>query len=163
MTTTRRNALGALTAAAAAASRLWAASRTGMGVAATCYMTAWRPRDTHDFLEHCQALGAGGIQASLISTNPEYVKKLRARAELAGMYLEFMIGLPKEDTSAFEATVKAAKEAGGLCVRANCLPGRRYETFSTLPDWQQFITDSKRAIDRALPIMEKHRIPLALE
>src|SRR6266403_2672642 len=88
--------------AAAAASRAWAVPRTRMGIATTCYMTVWRPKDTYEFLEHCQALGAGGIQASLSSTDPAYLKKLRSRAEQAGMYLEFMIGLPKQDTSAFE-------------------------------------------------------------
>ena len=152
-----------LASAAAAASPVWAVPRTQMGIATTCYMTAWRPKDTYEFLEHCQALGAGGIQASLASTDPAYLKKLRARAEQAGMYLEFMIGLPKEDTSAFEATVKAAKEAGGLCVRANCLPGRRYETFTALDEWQRLNVEAHKAIDRALPIVEKHGIPLALE
>jgi sugar phosphate isomerase/epimerase len=133
-----------------------------MGIATTCYVTA-RPKDTYEFLERCQALGAGGIQATLASTDPAYIKKLRARAEQAGMYLEFMIGLPKEDTSAFEATVKAAKEAGGLCVRANCLPGRRYETFTALEEWQRLNAQAHRAIDRALRVVEKHGIPLALE
>ena len=69
-----------LASAAAAASPVWAVPRTQMGIATTCYMTAWRPKDTYEFLEHCQALGAGGIQASLASTDPAYVKKLRARA-----------------------------------------------------------------------------------
>jgi len=149
--------------AAAAASPLLAMPRSEMGVASTCYMTAWRPRDTYEFLEHCQALGAAGIQAFLSSTDAEYVKKLRARAERAGMYLEFMIAMPKQDTSAFEATVKAAKEAGGLCVRANCMPGRRYENIATLDEWRKLNVEARQAIDRALPIVEKHGIPLALE
>jgi sugar phosphate isomerase/epimerase len=152
-----------LSAAASAASPLWAVPRTQMGIATTCYMTVWRPKDTYEFLEHCDALGAGGIQASLSSTDPAYIKKLRSRAEQAGMYLEFMIGLPKADTSAFEAMVKAAKEAGGLCVRANSLPGRRYETFASLEEWKRLNADAQKAIDRALPIVEKHGIPLALE
>src|SRR2546430_2238541 len=152
-----------LASAAAAASPAWAVPRTRMGIATTCYLTAWRPKDTYEFLEHCQALGAGGIQASLASTDPAYVKKLRARAEQTEMYLEFMIGLPKEDTSAFDATVKAAKEAGGLCLRANCLPGRRYEIFTALEEWQRLNTEAHRAIDRALRVVEKHGIPLALE
>src|ERR1022692_3700829 len=117
---TRRQFL--LASAAATASTARAVPRSGMGIASTCYMTAWRPRDTYEFLEHCQALGAGGIQATLSSTDPAYVRRLRSRAEQAGMYLEFMIGMPKEDTSPFEATLKAAKEAGGLCARANCMP-----------------------------------------
>jgi sugar phosphate isomerase/epimerase len=152
-----------LTSLAAAARPLWAMPRCEMGVATTCYMTVWRPSDTYEFLEHCQALGAGGIQAFLSSTDAGYVKKLRARAEQAGMYLEFMIAMPKEDTSAFEATVKAAKEAGGLCVRANCMPGRRYENIDTLEEWRRLNVEARKAIDRALPIVEKHGIPLALE
>src|SRR5260221_11862672 len=91
-----------LLASAAAASPVWAVPRTQLGIATTCYLTAWRPKDTYEFLEHCQALGAGGIQATLTSTDPANVKKLRARAEQAGMYLEFMIGLPKDATSASE-------------------------------------------------------------
>jgi sugar phosphate isomerase/epimerase len=79
------------------------------------------------------------------------------------MYLEFMIGMPKQDTSAFEAAVKAAKSAGGVCVRANCLPGRRYETFSDLTEWQRLNVEAHEAIDRALPIVEKHGMALALE
>ena len=126
-----------LASAGAAASPVWAVPRTQMGIATTCYLTVWRPKDTYEFLEHCEGLGAGGIQASLASTDPAYVKKLRTRAEQAGMYLEFMIGLPKEDTLAFEATVRAAKEAGALCLRANCLPGRRYETFTALEGWRR--------------------------
>ena len=59
-----------LLASAAVASPSWAMPCTKMGIAATCYMTAWRPKDTYEFLEHCQALGAGGIQVSLASTDP---------------------------------------------------------------------------------------------
>lgn len=134
-----------------------------MGIASTCYMTAWRPRDTYAFLEHCDALGAGGIQAFLSSTDPAYARKLRARAEKAGMYLEFMIGMPGEDTSAFEAAVKAAREAGGLCVRANCMPGRRYENIASLEEWKRRDAEARQAIGRALPIVEKYGIPLAIE
>ena len=123
-----------LLAAAAVASPLRAAPRTQMGVATTCYLTAWRPRDTFEFLEHCQGLGAGGIQANLSSTEPAYLARLRDRAGQAGMYLEVMIGLPREDAAAFERTVVAAKEVGALCVRAACLGSRRYETFTALDD-----------------------------
>ena len=152
-----------LASAAAAVSPALAARRSQMGIASTCYMTVWRPRDTYEFLQHCQALGAGGIQAFLSSTDPAYVKKLRSRAEEAGLFLEFMIGMPKEDTAAFEATVKAAKEAGGLCVRANTMPGRRYESIDTLEEWKRLDAAARKAIDRALPIVERHGIPLAIE
>ncbi|MEO7650461.1 MAG: TIM barrel protein [Bryobacteraceae bacterium] len=158
MVPTRRTAVGVLMAAPALA-----ATRSAMGVATTCYLTAWRPRDTYEFLEHCIALGAGGIQASLSSTDPAFVRKLRGRLEKEGMYFEAMAGLPKQDAGDFEHTVVAAKQAGALCIRSACLSGRRYETFHSVQDWQRFITDSRAAIARALPIVEKHRLPLALE
>ncbi|MGH9659427.1 MAG: sugar phosphate isomerase/epimerase family protein, partial [Bryobacteraceae bacterium] len=159
--TTRRRAL--LYGLGAAAARLAAAPRTGMGIATTSYMTVWRPKDTLEFLEHCHTLGAGGIQAALASTEAAYLKQLRRRLDETGMYLEVMIGLPRAGAEMFERTVAAAKEAGAICVRAACLGGRRYETFGTLTDWQRFVTDSRDAVSRALSIVEKHKLPLALE
>ncbi|HZT33714.1 MAG TPA: TIM barrel protein [Bryobacteraceae bacterium] len=156
---TRRNLL--LTAAAAA--RLGAAPRSKMGVATTSYMTFRRPRDTYEFLEHVHELGGAGIQAPLTSLDPADLKKLRARAEEWGMYLEVMAPLPKEDAAAFERYAAAAKEAGAACLRTGCLGGRRYETFSALSEWQEFVARSRESIERALPVLERHRIPMGLE
>ncbi len=161
---TRRELLKSAAAVLAAASQARAVPRTQMGVATTCYLTVWRPRDSYEFLEHCIGLGAGGAQLGLSSMEPSEIKKLRSRAERAGMYLEVFIGLPKKaDDEAFEKTLAAAKEAGALCVRAACLGGRRYETFSTLADWQTFVEQSHAAVDRAVRMAEKHKLPLALE
>ncbi len=154
---TRRSLLAAPLAALAAA------PRSKMGIATTSFMTVRRPRDTFEFLEYCDSLGAGGIQASLASLEPDYLKKLRARAEERGLYIEVMSGLPRQDAEAFEKTVAAAKEVGAICVRAACLGGRRYETFASLEDWRQFVTGSRVAIRRALTVLERHRMPLALE
>jgi sugar phosphate isomerase/epimerase len=83
--------------------------------------------------------------------------------EKLGMYLEIIIGLPQDDPAVFERTVVAAKEAGAICLRSACLNGRRYETFSTLDEWNRFVAGSKTRIARAVPILEKHRMPLGLE
>jgi len=153
-----------LLGAAAAATPAFGVPSTGMGIATTSLMTARRPHDTYEFLEYCHSLGAGGIQASLTSLEPEYVKKLRARAEQLGMYVEVMAALPKQDdTSKFEQTVRAAKDAGALCIRSAALGGRRYENFSDLPAWQAFVAQSRKAIDRAFVVAERERMPLALE
>ena len=153
-----------LLGAAAAATPAFGVPSTGMGIATTSLMTARRPHDTYEFLEYCHSLGAGGIQASLTSLEPEYVKKLRARAEQLGMYVEVMAALPKQDdTSKFEQTVRAAKDAGALCIRSAALGGRRYENFSDFPAWQAFVAQSKKAIDRAFVVAERERMPLALE
>ncbi len=134
-----------------------------MGIASTCYMTVWRPKDSIEFLEHCDALGAGGVQTFLSSPEPDYCHRFRARAEQAGMYVEVMVPLPKGDIAGFEQAIVAAKEAGADRVRAGALSGRRYESFPTLEDWKKFVADSHAAIERAVPVLERHKMPMALE
>lgn len=68
-----------------------------MAVATTCYMTERRFRDTMEFLEHANALGAGGIQAPLTGTTPDYLRKLRAALEQYGMWIEVRAGMPKSE------------------------------------------------------------------
>lgn len=133
-----------------------------MGIATTSFAIR-RPKDTIEFLDYCHSLGAGGVQAPLTSLDAAYVLNLRKRAESQGMYLEVMAALPKEDASSFENIVKAAKQAGALAIRSACLGSRRYETFSNLDEWKKFVSDSKAAIARAVPIVERHKIPLAIE
>ncbi len=149
---------------AAAAGTLSAAPRSKMGIAVTCYMSFGHPKDTYEFLEHANDLGAGGIQMPLTSKEPDYARKLRARAEQLGMYFEAIGSLPKKDNpGAFEQTVAAAKEAGALCLRVNCIPGRRYEAFTSLSDWRESVAQTRATIDAALRIIEKHQLPLAIE
>ena len=149
---------------AAAAGALAAEPRSKMGIAVTSYLSFGRPKDTLEFLEHANALGAGGIQMPLTSREPDYIRKLRARAEELGMYFEAIASLPAKDgASAFESTVAAAREAGALTIRVNCLPGRRYENFTNLADWEKAVAQSRENIDAALRIVEKHQVPLSIE
>lgn len=157
---TRRNFL--VVAAGSAAAGI-AQTRTRMGIATTSFMTVRRPKDTLEFLEYSYSLGAGGIQASLASFDPPYIRSLRKRADELGMYIELMIGLPKEGSDLFERTVAAAKELGAPVVRTACLGGRRYETFSTLDEWKTFVEKSRAALIKGISIAEKQRLPLAVE
>ncbi len=132
----------------------------GVGIATTSYLTAWRPRDTMTFLDHCHALGAAGIQAP-INGDPA---KIRARAAELGMYVEAMAPMPRNgSTEAFEQALKNAQAAGATALRAGLLAGRRYITFKTLAEWQQWETHSLASIEQALPLLDKYRIPLGLE
>jgi sugar phosphate isomerase/epimerase len=159
---TRRNFLVSA-AAASAASAFAAPARNTLGIATTSYMTVRRFRDTYEFLEHCGTLGAAGIQAALNSTEPEYLNKVRNRAEQLGMYIEVMAPMPKPDAEEFTRHVKAAKEVGAVAIRTGCLSGRRYETFATLEDWNKFAATSRASIARAVPIVEKLKMPMGLE
>jgi sugar phosphate isomerase/epimerase len=136
------------------------AMRCKLGIASTSYMTAWRPRDTFEFLEHCHALGAAGIQCAIHGD----VTRLRARAAELEMYVEAMVPLPHEgDTSAFEESLKTARAAGAVAVRSACLGTRRYETFKSLDQWHDFVTASNESVAAALPILDQYKIPLGLE
>ena len=139
-------------------------ARSRMGLASTCYMTAWKPKDAREFLDHAIALGAGGIQAALNSVEPTYLRRLRERAERAEMYIEAMAPMPRRgDSTAFARAAAAAREAGALCLRSACLGTRRYETFRTLAEWQEHAAASRTAIDDALRIAEREKMPLAIE
>jgi sugar phosphate isomerase/epimerase len=156
---TRRHFLQA-SSAAVALTALGDQKNAGMGIAWTSYMTVAKPKDALEFLMRCHALSAAGIQAPLHGD----LRPLRARAEQLGMYIEGMVQLPKNgETSAFEKDIEDAKDAGAVCVRAAALSGRRYESFASLEDWRKFVTDSRGNLEAALPILEKYKMPLALE
>jgi len=138
--------------------------RTSMGVVQYSFSDSPYTRLAYDFLEYCSSLGAGGIQVGLDSLDAGYLDKLRRRTSELGMYLEAIVSLPRrDDSSDFERHVAAAKQAGAQCLRSACLNGRRYENFSSLAQWKDFVTDSHRRIEQAVPILEKHRMPLGLE
>ncbi len=139
--------------------------RSGLGFSPDCFVIARPPRTPLEYMEKAYSVGAGGAQAyfDAKSMEPANLKKLRSRVEELGMFLEITTRLPEEDTTAFENGIKAAKEAGAKCLRAVCLGGRRYETFSDLESWKKFVVDSKAKIARAVPLLEKHKFALGVE
>lgn len=145
---------------AAAAVFTGAPPASKMGIATTSYLGVWRPKDTLEFLEHCHALGAAGIQAPINGDTA----KIRARAEQYGMYIEAMLPLPKgKDTAPLEKAILDAKAVGATLGRTGALSGRRYETFSSLAEWQKWVGQTMDGIMAALPILEKHKFAMALE
>jgi sugar phosphate isomerase/epimerase len=153
---TRRTFLPLLASAAVSSA---APARSKMGIASTSFHL-FRPTDTYDFLEKCAALGAGGIQHSLSSLEPAYLKKLRSRAEELGMYIDLMASPGREN---FPAVFAAALVLGALYFRVTAPGPRRYEAFPTLEAWKKAAADSQAAIERNVRFLEKHKITLALE
>lgn len=160
---TRRNLLTSTMALAVAGNvRSEAPVRTSMGVNVYSFPFRWSHAPAYEFAEYCASLGAGGVQAEPPS-DLESARKLRQFLESRGMYFEGIVRLPKEDTSEFEQQVRVAKEAGAVSMRTACLGGRRYEIFTSLDEWQHFVQDSRAKIARAIPILEKYRVPLGVE
>jgi sugar phosphate isomerase/epimerase len=135
----------------------WKAARDGHPKA--------RFKDTLEFLEYCHQLGAGGVQIGVGSKDAEYPKKLRAKAEAYGMYFEGQASLPQQpsDVDRFDAEIRAAKEAGAAVVRTAMLGGRRYETFDSAAAFRQFAEKSWQSLTLAEPVLNKHRVRLAIE
>ncbi len=118
-----------------------------------------------EMIDHCSSLGFGGMQVGVAGWDPDFSKKILKRKDELDIFLEAQISLPKneEDTMRFESEVKAAKETGIDIFRTACLSGRRYETFETMTDFLNFKVNSVKSIQRAEPIMRKHKVKLAVE
>lgn len=121
--------------------------------------------DALDFMEHCAELGFGGVQVSIGEWNADFARRVRARKDALGLFLEGSVRLPHEatDLPRFEAEVAAAAGIGVDVIRTVCLSGRRYENFQTREAFREFREGSVAALQRAEPVMRKHRVKLAVE
>jgi sugar phosphate isomerase/epimerase len=174
----------AIAAMSSTGSAFGAAPLSKMGIASTSFMGAQIPgsparpasasqqgatpqgaprfqaRDAYEFLEKCYALGAGGIQTTINGD----LGRLRKRAEELNMYVEGMVSIPRNgDMAALEKSLGDCKAAGVTVARAAMLSGRRYETFKSLANWKAWVEQSRAALKAAMPVIEKHKVTVALE
>ncbi|MCI0642371.1 MAG: sugar phosphate isomerase/epimerase [Gemmataceae bacterium] len=124
-----------------------------------------RLQDPLAFLEVCREFGAGGGQTSLGVRDKDYIGRVRAFLEKHAMYLEGSIRLPRDqkDAERFDAEVRTARECGATILRTVLLSGRRYEVFKAADDFRQFEERSRQSLTLARPIVEKHKVLLAIE
>lgn len=117
------------------------------------------------FLQHCQAVGAGGMQVALGNLDEAGTRELRDAAERMGLFIEAIISVPQNesDLDRFAAQMKTAVAVNAQAVRTTIIPGRRYEFFDSLEMFREYEAHGKRALERAAPIAEKLRLPLAVE
>lgn len=151
------------------------ARRTGMGlVIYDCNLRRkWMRQQRTDldlfepltFLKHCHSLGAGGMQANLGLPKLDQVDELRDFAEQHQMFIDAIVKPPKDeqDLQRFEAEIKAARDVGVQAARTTIIPGRRYERFKTLDEFREFEKRGQKMLELAAPIVEKHRVPFAVE
>lgn len=121
--------------------------------------------DPLTFLDYCRSLGAGGVQTSLGVRDEAYSARLRDTAEKHQLYVEASIGLPrtKEDVARFAAEVRTAKACGADVFRTVFMTGRRYEVFDRLDEFRRFMDQARQALVWARPVVEKHRLRMAIE
>ncbi len=120
-----------------------------------------------DIVEYCRGKGLGGAHTRLPrDLDPAKLKKLRGRIEKYDMRLTVTVRSPADDGDLprYEAEIAAAAEMGGrvVCVH-DYFSGRRYEQFKTAAEFHEFFAKCKTAVQRAEPILRKHKMPLAIE
>ena len=177
----RRNFIQSTTAAGMACALpafpdfLASAPELRLGVAEASYMMrAYRNMPSQqyppfgnalDFMEHCASLGFGGVQVGIGQWDAGFARQVRARKDALGLFLEGSVRLPHtaDDLNRFESEVEAAAGIGVDVIRTVCLSGRRYENFQTPESFLEFREQSVAALQRAEPVMRKHRVKLAVE
>ena len=116
-------------------------------------------------------IGAAGAHGGMPDVSFEWARRTRRLKEELDMYLEIQTFLPRPervegprpDPDEFEHAVKVAKAAGATSLRVVCLLGRRYELMASRADWQEAVAGFHRQIAAAVPIVERHRMPLGIE
>jgi sugar phosphate isomerase/epimerase len=149
--------------------------RTGLGLviyALGLHRKALKLRDAQSelfeppaFLEFCRGLGAGGVQVPLGIHDAEYARKLCRQAEQWGMFIEGIVALPASDSDVerFEAEIRTAVQVGARVVRTTITAGRRYEQFRSHAEFREAIEHGRKALLRAVPLVERQRVRLAVE
>jgi len=110
---------------------------------------------------------AGGAQidlSQLVSHDADYLKRLRAQADKAGLWLE--LSVPSRHLESPEAYAEMAEVAAALGVeriRVALLYGRRYESFATRDAWVAFDTKWRRQLAAIKPVVERYPIKVGIE
>ena len=117
-----------------------------------------------DMIEHCHSIGLAGVQTNPPSIDPGAIRQFRQRLEKYNMHLVCDPRLPvqESDVAAFDAQVKAYKEAGAAAFHA-ALTGRRYEDFDSLEPFRQMFERCKKQVELAEPVLRKYKIKLGIE
>jgi sugar phosphate isomerase/epimerase len=118
-----------------------------------------------EMIEHFHTLGFGGAQLTMHGLDKGMARTIRKRLDELDFFMEGQIRLPKDalELDRFEQQVKETKAMGVEVIRTVCLSGRRYENFKTGEEFQAFRKASENALFLAAPIMEKHKVKLAVE
>lgn len=121
-------------------------------------------KDAPSFLEYAHGLGAGGVQVVLRPEDRSTALRLASRAEALNAYYEAEIVLPREDSDEqrFEAEVGMLRLASATAARTVAAARPRYEAFQTAESFNAFRRSTLRALQRAEPILKRHRLRLAL-
>jgi len=117
------------------------------------------------FFDYARTLGADGVQTSFKELDMQAAKELREKSEREASTLEGDIRLPKSksDLADFEREVQVTCEAGAKVARTVLMGGRRYETFRSRVEFDDFYAQARQRLELVEPILRKYRLKLAFE
>jgi 3-oxoisoapionate decarboxylase len=140
-----------------------------LGIGMHSYGLHWKAQtrfhDALTFLEYAHSIGAAGVQVSIGQRDADYTRKLHKRCEEWDVFLEAQATLPADEPgiARFTAEVQSAVAAGATVMRTAMLSGRRYETFNTADEFENFRAKSLKSLSLAEPIAKKHGLRVAVE
>ena len=121
--------------------------------------------DPFHLLEYCHRLGAGGVEISAESLDPDSIRRFRGRVESAGMYVEVAVRLPHDqsDVSEFRDSLRAAKGVGASVVRTTLLARPRYLALDSAEELEHFTQQAWKSVTLAENALRRRRMKLAIE
>jgi sugar phosphate isomerase/epimerase len=119
------------------------------------------------FIDLCQSFGGDGCQmdySQLVSTDADYLKRIRAQIESKGMFMELAVRASAlESAEAFAKIASAAHQLGVSHLRIACLSGRRYEDFHEMSKWKEFAARWQTTLEKAEPMLRQHKLKVGVE
>ena len=117
-----------------------------------------------DILEHCRSLGLGAVRLTVPQGGPDAVRAVRKKLDAYGMRCIVSVAPPRSDAdvAAYDAVIAAAREMGAVTTHAS-FTQRRYEEFDTFEAFKASFEAHKKSVERAEPILRKHKVRLAIE
>ena len=117
-----------------------------------------------DIVEHCHHLGVGVARVSVPQGGADAVRALRQKLDKYEMRPIVSVAPPRTDEAVaqYDANIRAAVELGAVTTHAS-FTGRRYEEFKTFEAFKDGFEAHKRSVERAEPILRRHKMRLAIE
>ncbi len=117
-----------------------------------------------DILEHCHRLGLGAVRLTVPEGGPDAVRAVRKKLDAYGMRCIVSVAPPRTEAAvaAYEASIAAAREMGAETTQSS-FTQRRYEEFDTFEAFKASFEAHKKSVERAEPILRKHKMKLAIE
>jgi sugar phosphate isomerase/epimerase len=117
-----------------------------------------------DILEHCHGLGLGAVRLTVPDGGLDAARAVRRKLDAYGMRCIVSVPPPRSDAevAAYDARIAAAREMGAVTTHAS-FTQRRYEEFETFDAFKASFEAHKQSVERAEPILRRHKVRLAIE